>query len=101
MKVENLNTCHLSALEPQNFLGVVEGLTGFGFNFLGGYTDRGVYKLVNTYNNVKSWLKGEKGALGFINLFHIRHILLKSSIIKNINTIEMKMVMSGNGNLWK
>jgi hypothetical protein len=58
-----------SALEPQNFLGVVEGLTGFGFNFLGGYTDRGVYKLVNTYDNVKSWLKGERGALGFINLY--------------------------------
>jgi hypothetical protein len=60
-----------SALEPQNLIDVVDGLTGFGFESLGGYTDRGVDKLVNAYDNVKEWLNGARGALGFKNLYWI------------------------------
>jgi|GEM_PF-4727808 len=42
-----------SALDPQDFIGIVDGLKGFSFEFLGGFTNRGVHKFVNAYANVK------------------------------------------------
>jgi hypothetical protein len=60
-----------SALGPQDFIGVVDELRGFGFEFLGGFTDRGVCKLVNAYANVKEWLNEGREALGFINLYWV------------------------------
>ena len=35
-----------SILDPQSFIGIVDGLKPLGFEFLGGYTDRGIPKLV-------------------------------------------------------
>jgi len=60
-----------SALGPQDFIGIVDELRGFGFEFLGGFTDRGVCKLVNAYANVKEWLNEGREALGFINLYWV------------------------------
>jgi hypothetical protein len=58
-----------SAIRPEDFISIVDGLRDLGFEFLGGYTDRGVYKLVNAYTNVKGWLDGERTTLGFNNLY--------------------------------
>jgi hypothetical protein len=58
-----------SAIRPEDFISIVDGLRDLGFEFLGSYTDRGVYKLVNAYTNVKEWLDGERTTLGFNNLY--------------------------------
>jgi hypothetical protein len=60
-----------SVLRPRDFIDIVDELRGFGFEFLGGYTDRGICKLVNAYTNVKEWLDEGREALGFINLYWI------------------------------
>jgi hypothetical protein len=58
-----------SSIRPEDFISIVDGLRDLGFEFLGSYTDRGVYKLVNAYTNVKEWLDGERTTLGFNNLY--------------------------------
>jgi hypothetical protein len=47
-----------SILDPKSFIGIVNGLKTLGFEFLGGYTDRGISKLVDVYSSVKGWLNG-------------------------------------------
>jgi len=56
-------------LEPQSFIGIVDGLKGLGFEFLGGNTERGFYKIVDVYDSVEEWIRGEREDLGFINLY--------------------------------
>jgi hypothetical protein len=56
-----------SILDPQSFIGIVDGLKLLGFEFLGGYTDRGISKLVDVYSSVKGWLNGV--SVSFTNLY--------------------------------
>ena len=45
-------------LEPQSFIGIVDGLKGLGFEFLGGNTERGFYKIVDVYDSVEELIRG-------------------------------------------
>jgi hypothetical protein len=56
-----------SILDPKSFIGIVDGLKTLGFEFLGGYTDRGISKLVDVYSSVKGWLNGV--SVSFTNLY--------------------------------
>ena len=58
-----------SILDPQSFIGIVDGLKPLGFEFLGGYTDRGISKLVDVYSSVRGWLNGV--SVSFTNLYWV------------------------------
>jgi len=61
----------LSIWRPHDLIDVVDDFARTGLEFLGGYTDRGLYKLVNAYANIKGWLNGERVTLGFSNLYWV------------------------------
>ena len=60
-----------STIEPRKLIEIIESLEKLGPKFLGGYTDRGVCKLVNVYENVKEWMRKAREDVGFCNLYGI------------------------------
>jgi len=61
----------VSILDPKGYLKLVQAITAQGFRDLGGWTDRGLYKLVKASERVAEWLKGVRERVGFRNLYAV------------------------------
>ncbi|MEM2126750.1 MAG: hypothetical protein QXH67_00815 [Candidatus Bathyarchaeia archaeon] len=72
-----------SSLEPHALLEMIGRLSDMGFEFIGGWTDRGVNKLVDVYRNVRGWLASEREGVGFNNLYalYLRKVRPPSGIL--------------------
>ena len=54
-----------SAIEPSTLVEMIDELLRLGYEFIGGFTDRGMARMVNVYVNVKEWLSKQREKVGF------------------------------------
>jgi len=60
-----------SVIEPTALVEMIDELLHLGYEFIGGFTDKGMAKIVNAYVNVKEWLSKQREKVGFRNLYAV------------------------------
>ena len=63
-----------SVIDPSALIEMIDELLRLGYEFIGGFTDRGMGKMVNTYVNVRSgspnnagkWVQPSGGSASFL-----------------------------------
>jgi len=60
-----------SVIDPSTLIEMIDELLRLGYEFIGGFTDRGQGKMVNAYINVNEWLSKQRKKAGFRNLYAV------------------------------